>query len=142
MKTIIFDFNRTLLDPDSATLYPGVSSMLQALRKRGYVLHLVSRLEPTRTQTLQKLGITDYFSRIALVEDKDEVIHQLVNAAEGETYVVGDRLHDEIRSGNRAGARTIHVKQGTFSYLEPEGEHDRAWQTVENISQAFDLLLK
>jgi FMN phosphatase YigB (HAD superfamily) len=58
----------------------------------------------------------------------------------GPVYVVGDYLHNEIRMGNKLGAKTIWFKQGRFSTLEPETEQDIPWKTITDMKQLHELI--
>jgi len=142
MKTVIFDFNRTLYDPDTGALVPGVRELLDTLASNDYQLHLVSRFELGRTVALEELGIADAFKTTSFVSDKTETIGRLVANASGDSYVVGDYLYDEIRAGNRAGARTVWFKQGRFADLVPETSEDQPWRTVRDMSEVRTALLE
>jgi hypothetical protein len=73
---IIFDYNRTIFDPDTDNLYFGVLDLLQKLSQK-YELFLISRNEPTRKGRLEKLNIKKTsinFICLILFEDlKDQV---------------------------------------------------------------------
>ena len=134
MKTIIFDFNRTLYNPDTEALVPGVRELLGELTAQGHELHLISRLEPGRAVTLKELGIADIFATTAFVTDKAAAISRILNEKTSDVYVVGDYLYDEIRAGNRAGAKTIWFRRGKFFDLAPETVHDHPWRTAEDMA--------
>lgn len=141
---IILDFNRTIYDPDTAALSAGAQEMLDALAERGATLVLVSRREGDRATTLEELGMSRYFREVCFVDEKDAPLFERLIRAHAasaeETYVIGDHLHSEIRTGNRVGARTIHVKQGKFAGLIPETAADEPWRTVSNLHEALALL--
>ncbi len=135
---IIFDFNRTIYDPDTSTLVPGVLDVLTTFIARGAVLHLVSRREPGREVLLDDLGITQFFRSTSFANEKEVAIRQIIEASEGVVYVVGDHLHDEIRIGNRQGARTVWFKRGKFAGLVPEGSVDIPWRTIERMEDLVE----
>ena len=60
---IIFDYNRTIFDPETDNLYLGVLELLQKLSSK-YELFLISRNEPTRKKRLEELNIKNYFQKI------------------------------------------------------------------------------
>ena len=60
-KIIIFDFNRTLYDPDQQCLVADARLVLQALRERGFSLCLISRAAPSRKELITELGLDQYF---------------------------------------------------------------------------------
>lgn len=139
--TIILDFNRTVYDPELDALAEGAKDALEALKAAGHALHLVSKLEPGRDDALDALGIRQYFESVAFVPEKEEAMHRIAESAAGTVFVVGDHLHNEIRIGNRLGARTVWVKQGKFASLQPEGEHDEPWRTASSMREVPALIL-
>jgi len=69
-KTIIFDFNRTIFDPPSNRLMPGVIPVLKKLVSNGHALHLISSAQPNRRQLINSLGIAKYFLKMSLLHRK------------------------------------------------------------------------
>ena len=130
---IIFDYNRTLYDPETGELVVGAREAVEALSARGATLHLVSRNEPGRTDALHALGLAEYFASISFVDDKEAPMRKIAETANAPLYVVGDHLHNEIRIGNRIGARTVWLKAGKFEGLVPESPHDEPWRTIERL---------
>ena len=138
--TILFDFNRTLFDPEKQELCDGALPLLSALEESGATLYVLSRIEVGRPALLDSLGIRRYFVEVLFVEDKRSAIQKIVTEASDTTYVVGDHLHDEIRIGNTCGARTVWVRHGKFADLKPEGVHDVPWRTVRALAEVHSLL--
>ena len=132
--TILFDFNRTLYDPETGELMVGAYDLLSALSSNGHVLHLISKFEPERMESLQNLGIRNFFQSVSFVPDKSETMRKIIESSQDTVLVVGDHLHGEIRIGNRLGARTVWLKRGRFSSLEPEGPEDQPWATIEELT--------
>ena len=115
---IIFDYNRTLFDPETNGLYPGVFDILKELSSR-HELFLVSRNAPERRVELAQLGIEQYFKTISFVEEKSqELFTKLAGSAE-KILVIGDSIADEITIGNMLGFTTIRMKQGAFGTQTP-----------------------
>src|SRR3989344_8916037 len=141
---VIFDFNRTIYDPDTKAMLPGVRQLLSELRERSVPLYLVSKADESRPQVLKELGVGDFFMDSFFVERKDPALFfEILNRAyvhPKQMYVVGDHLHKEIRCGNQCGMRTIWLKRGKFSDLEPAMEADHPWQTVSDMSEVFGLI--
>lgn len=116
---IIFDYNRTLFDPETDALYPGVDAVLKNLAMKND-LFLISRNEPNRKDRFEKLGIGKYFKKILFVEKKTkEIFKSLIQNLE-DTIIIGDRVREEISLGNQLGFITIWIKQGKFSGELPE----------------------
>lgn len=141
---VVFDFNGTLYDPETKMMLPGAIELLNTLRSKSVPLYLVSRAEEGHLGILEDLGIKDFFTDYFFVERKDstlffEILKQ-ANLHPKEIYVIGDHLHKEIRCGNQCGMRTIWLKSGKFSDLEPAIIADIPWQTVNNMSDVLDLI--
>ena|ERR1700690_2209956 len=141
---VIFDFNRTIYDPETKGMVPGTRELLDALRARSIPLYLVSKAEESRPQVLEELGIADFFADTFFVERKDPALFfEILCRADvhpKEMYVVGDHLHKEIRCGNQCGMRTIWLKRGKFADLVPESETDVPWRTVTDMDDVLDLI--
>lgn len=141
---VIFDFNRTLYDPDTGGLYPDAHAVLKAVQDRGIPMYLVSKAEESRPQLLDELGLREYFVDSFFVENKDPAlffeIQRRANVHPKEIYVVGDHLHKEIRCGNQCGMRTIWLKKGKFADLEPAVVADTPWKTITNLGESIDLI--
>ena len=116
MKTIIFDFNRTIFDPDSGALATGAKKVLRTLQTRGFALLLLSRKERGRKERVRTLDIERNFLGVYFVDEKTSQEFQRLFAAHSvsipESYVIGDRLEEEIAIGNEFGLRTIWIKHG------------------------------
>ena len=143
-KLIIFDFNRTLYDPEAQCLIEGALPLLNAVQARQCCIALVSKREKQREDLVHALGIAEYFSHIHFVPTKTpEIMQQVVahtGAAPHDTYLVGDHLHSDIRAGNEAGIKTIHVKQGAFATLTPRDHRDIPWRTVASLSDVTQYI--
>lgn len=144
MAYVIFDLNRTLYDPDTDTLLPGVLETLTCLSSHGVEMHVISRNEPGRENILGIQGISHFFRTVTFVEDKTpEVFAHLMESCREPLeamYVVGDYLHEEIRFGNQCGAKTIWLKRGKFSDLQPERPDDTPWKTITQFSEVLALI--
>ena len=129
MKLTIIDFNGTLYDPFKAALMPGARELLEALKKKGIPVVVVSKQELDGSGRLEQLGIDEYIDEAIFVDQKTgehfaEIMERHHTRPE-ETYVIGDYLASEIRAGVEAGAFTIHYKGGHRSSTSTCGT-DRA----------------
>lgn len=59
MKAAIFDYNRTLFNPETEGLFPEVVGLLEKLRGR-FKLALVAKGDAERAKQLEQLGIRKY----------------------------------------------------------------------------------
>ncbi|MBV9159370.1 MAG: HAD family hydrolase [Candidatus Kaiserbacteria bacterium] len=143
LEAIIFDFNRTLFDPVSFRLYPGVQNMLEDLRQL-YRLFIFSRMGHRRDRLLVDLGIADCFeaSYFAAKKTSEELLR--IFATHGlqpaHTYVVGDLLADELRVGAQVGAKTVWLRHGIFSGAQAILPHEKPTYTVSTIEELHGLL--
>ena len=136
---IIFDYNRTLFDPETNSLYPGVLTLLKDLSSN-YTLFLVSKNEPTRTKTIRELGLEKFFQEILFVPEKSKAIFETLKINPAETLVVGDYLPSEIAAGNDFGATTVRVLQGKFKDLTPTSSLENPDYQVTSLIELSQLL--
>ncbi|MBI4054388.1 MAG: HAD hydrolase-like protein [Candidatus Doudnabacteria bacterium] len=143
-KLIIFDFNRTLYDPDQTTLVPGALRVLKALKQKGFKLALLAQARANRKKLLKVLEMDQYFDRLTLVEKKTvsglkklagEMDVDLKNCT-----IVGDRVKKEIRIGNRLGMKTVWLKRGKFSTERPSNPAERPDLTIKKLFELPALL--
>jgi FMN phosphatase YigB (HAD superfamily) len=134
---IILDYNRTLFNPDTSALFPGVLETLAELAK-GHSLFLVSRLEPRRASKLVELGIAEFLTDVRFVEEKTEEVFSSFVFGAGRVVVVGDRVQEEIRVGNALGYTTVLVQQGRFVNELPQSLSETPAYAISDIR---DLVL-
>jgi FMN phosphatase YigB (HAD superfamily) len=138
IMTIIFDFNRTLFDPEMGNIFLGVGTMLQRLSRK-HVLILITRKEGSRESVIRDLKLEKLFKQIILLEQKSvEAFNEAAGNAE-EVMVVGDRLIDEIAIGNTLGFVTVHVKQGIFA---EQGTDIIPTHSINKIGELEDIVTR
>lgn len=136
---IIFDYNRTIFDPESGKLYPGVFELLKKLSLENE-LFLVSFNEPGRKETIDGLKIGKYFQKILFVDEKTVEIFLKLVGKDKKVIVVGDSVRSEIRIGNMLGFVTVRVAQGKFKLQEPENENEIANYEVDDIRKLEKII--
>lgn len=145
MKTsIIFDFNRTLYDPDMKALVPSALLVLQELHARGHRLFLVSRKENNREGLVKDLGIDIYFADIAFLAEKTkETLEAFMqkNGIEESSFMVGDRIREEIAIGNTLGMQTIWFQGGKFAIESPRSKEEEPTFHVTNLKEILTIIL-
>jgi len=121
IKAIIFDFNRTLYDPTSFSLFPGVDLFLKDLHKT-HKLYLISYGGETRKRLISSLGITGYFNAVKVVQNKSKKLFlQIIGSSgfnAGEFVVIGDQINKEITIGKETGAITILFRPGNNNKVD------------------------
>lgn len=140
-KQIIFDFNRTLYQPELGQLVPKSKTVLKKLKKRGYTLFLVARAVPGRKQLMKSLGITQYFSKVITTPRKSKALFKkLASKKSKDCTVVGDRTRNEIAIGNSLGMTTIWLNQGKFKTEKPRNKKEKPSYTIYRLSRLLTLL--
>jgi FMN phosphatase YigB (HAD superfamily) len=137
---ILIDYNRTLYNPETNTLYEGVQETLKALSKDNELI-LISRNEPNRERRLQELGIEEYFTKIAFVAEKNSTLFNELLVGEKKALVIGDRIREEISIGNELGLITIWVRQGKFNGETPRYQEEEPAFVVGDMREVSDLIL-
>jgi FMN phosphatase YigB (HAD superfamily) len=141
-KLIVFDFNRTLYDPDKNESIVGAVAILEKYFKSNVEMVLISRLEYGRRDFVEKMGWNKYFSDILFVKEKsEELFKSLLNKYNNhKIYVVGDYLYEEIRYGNMNDMETVWIKNGKFKNMRPRNIHDIPKHTIDNISKLASII--
>lgn len=143
-KIIIFDFNRTIYDPDKKCLIPFSRFVLRTLLRRGFVLYLISRAETSSKKLIRDLGIRQYFSRIIVAEEKGKKDFSPIVAqktvARDLSFVVGDRVRKEISIGNSLKLRTVWLKAGKFADEKPKKKIERPTCTVHALKDILSVI--
>lgn len=137
---IIFDYNRTLFNPDIDDLYPGVFEMLERLFEK-YEMFLITRNEPSRRSRFEQLGIEKFFKNVMFVDEKTTGAFLEMTGDCKDVFVVGDSIGDEIKIGNILKFETIRVKQGKFAAELPASFQEEAKITIERITD-LEMVLK
>lgn len=119
IKSIIFDFNRTLFDPERADFNPKALVVLKKLKSK-YKLFLISSGGTKRQDLINRLNLKDYFLKITITEkekSQEDFADCLTkgNCLPEETLVLGDVLNSEIFLGKGLGTKTVWFKKGLFS---------------------------
>jgi ribonucleotide monophosphatase NagD (HAD superfamily) len=140
--SIIFDWKRTLYDPDSSTLIVGAVELLEFLANHNIPMYLIGKGNQEMYDETARLGIAKYFTEILFVEgskDPQDFIKYVDTQNPNNTIVIGDRIRSELKVGNSIGATTIWVKQGKFANELPETDVEKPNYTVYNLLEIIDL---
>ena len=117
-NSVIFDWKRTLYDPESRRLMTSVTSMLEFLKLGKVKIYLIGKGGDDMLGEVKRIGIKDFFEDTIFVNESKEEFNfekfiDKVNSKN--TLVVGDRLNSELAIGNRLGTTTVFIQQGKFA---------------------------
>jgi FMN phosphatase YigB (HAD superfamily) len=141
--SIIFDWKRTLYDPESKALIPGASQIIKACFDLKIPLYLIGKGQEEMYSEVKRLGVENYFEKILFVEgsknpkDFESCIDKLIPK---NTFVIGDRIRSELQVGKSLGCTTVWIKQGKFATEEPESPEQNPDYVFENLEQAISLI--
>ena len=137
---IIFDYNRTIFDPEKNELYSGVFELLKKLADK-HELFLISRNEPSRKDRLEELGIKNYFKKTMFVDEKNaEIFKELIGDSK-KVLVVGDNIRDEIKTGNKLCLITVRLKKGRFASEIPASPKEKPMFNISEIIELEKIIL-
>ena len=144
---IIFDFNRTLYDPENDRMTEGAIPLLENLSDLGYKLCLLSKkTSPKRRELISQLGLDKYFMDIQVVEgSKTEVrLQQCADAMSlfpKNIIFVSDRAQTDIPLGNKFGIRTVWYKSGKFANDLPRQESEKPNIIISKLDQVLKYVI-
>lgn len=110
-KQIIFDFYRTLYNPETNKLFRGILPLLKQLSNE-YRLVLISTASSKRTEEVKNFIPKGLFAKIVLCAEKNLKNFKLLSLDYKETIIIGDRIEEEILIGQRLRLRTVQVNPG------------------------------
>lgn len=142
MINIIFDWKRTLYDPDRKTLIDGATDLLGFIKGKNIPMVLVGKGGDDMEEEVGRLGVRKYFLKTIFAEgEKDpNIFRAFISKNPEKTIFIGDRVRSELEIGNQLGATTIWVKQGKFVTEEPENKDQEPEYIVNSLSECLKLL--
>lgn len=143
MYSIIFDWKRTLYNPDTTELIKGAKELLEYAKSKTSKLILIGKGAQEMHEEVERLAVKEYFSDIIFQEGKKdpEMFRQFVSPSDSEdTFFIGDRIRSELAVGKELGATTIWVKNGKFADELPESKDQSPDYTVSSLAECLDLL--
>ena len=141
LRAIIFDFNKTLYNPNSGNLFPGVKDLLSDLKAQsGLTLALISYGGDYRVELIKGLGILSLFDWFKFVEEKSTEdfleFSKKFQILPRSILVVGDMLEEEIKIAKFLTMKTAWIKnsfQGESS-IKPDYQLNSVSEIRELIS--------
>ncbi|MEK9165363.1 MAG: HAD hydrolase-like protein [Patescibacteria group bacterium] len=146
-KIIIWDFNRTIYDPDARALIKDAMDVLIYAHQKGYKGILFSKNKagemPIKEQ-LNKLAISEYFQAVIESEEKNiKDIKQLLflyPPDKTRSYLISDRAQTDIPVGNALGFRTVWFKNGKFASDLPRTAEETPLFTIDKLIEFKHIL--
>lgn len=142
INLIIFDWKRTLYDPDRGILIRGAEDVLNYLVSKNLKLILVGKGGEDMQREVDKLDVRNFFTDIVFAEgEKDpNVFAKYLTKIPKNTLFIGDRVRSELEIGNKLGATTIWVRAGKFADELPEIKEQEPDYTVKSLTDCLNFL--
>ncbi|MCX6767391.1 MAG: HAD family hydrolase [Candidatus Micrarchaeota archaeon] len=139
IKAIVFDFNRTLFNPDEGALEEGAVGILEELSKK-FLLGLLSKKgEGNRLELFNELGIRKFFKVVKVVEEKNEAIFmecvRELGVEPRETLAVGDQIKKDVKYSKALGCTTVWFRKGKFAEIVPENAGEEPDYTIRDLRE-------
>jgi len=143
--------HKTYFNPHISHLdpFPGVPEMLAHLKEDHKLFLVTSGYEQTQARKIDVLGLRDYFEEVCYApvgnpRGKEEALKYLSQKYALDytsMVVIGDRISNEIATGNRLGCPTIWIRHGECAHILPEGPHEEPDLSTDSVTQ-IPLLLQ
>lgn len=142
IKLIIFDWKRTLYDPDIKKLIPGALEILEFIKSKNIPMILIGKGGEDMQEEVNRLGVRKYFKETVFAEgDKDpKIFAKYLTEPPKNTLLIGDRVRSELEIGNKLGATTVWIKQGKFAGEEPGTKEQEPDYTVLSLVDCLKLV--
>lgn len=141
--TIIFDWKRTLYDPDRQVLIDGAMEILDLIKGKNIPMVLIGKGGENMHLEVKRLGVGKYFRQVVFAEgEKDPAVFMpyLSKDNSRKTLFIGDRVRSELEIGRKLDATTIWVKQGKFAVEEPENNDQKPDYIVSSLKDCSKLI--
>jgi ribonucleotide monophosphatase NagD (HAD superfamily) len=139
---IVFDWKRTLYNPDDKTLIDGGLDLLELLKKSKIPLVLIGKGNSDMYLEVERLGVKDFFQDVIFHEgEKDSNLFMTYLSIDTkETLFIGDRVRSELEIGNKLGTTTIWVRQGKFAKEDPLSDSQKPTFVVNSLVELKEFL--
>lgn len=146
MKSIIWDFNGTVYNPETKQLYSGAKELLKkSSKKYQQVMVTAALINPVkRKELIRKMGIWNYFDQIDISFKTPKLFLNLcdkLNCSSKDVYVIGDGYFKEIVTGNKLGMKTIWIDRKGIGKLKERLLRIKYWKKVKYLSELETILL-
>ena len=129
-------------------LYPGVDRLLKKLADE-YTLGLAANAPASITTLLEELGVLHWFTHTDVsgsigIKKPDQRFFETILANAGtkasESIMIGDRLDNDIIPAKRIGMKTIWIRWGRYSIIEPRTPDELPDATVTDVRDVLDAV--
>jgi putative hydrolase of the HAD superfamily len=143
--SIIFDWKRTLYNPETGKLIPGASQILKHFSDLKIPLFLIGKGKEEMYAEVKRLDVEKYFQEVLFVgsskSPQNFAPHIDPNNPKS-TIVIGDRISSELRIGKSLGCTTVWIRQGEFASEEPESDEQKPDFVFESLEAVDFSILK
>jgi len=148
---VIFDWGRTLYDPDVGAPFPD-APLVPASLAATYRLAIVSLVSgddytargAARHAVLEEYDLARHFAAILFgQENKDRLYREALDRLAlppTRVAVIDDRVIRGVAWGNRHGAMTIWLRKGKFRDELPSGQAGLPTHTIHQLTELLGLL--
>lgn len=142
LNIIIFDWKRTLYDPDNKVLTEGALSLLEFISSKNIPMVLIGKGGREMNEEVNRLGVKKYFKQVIFSEGpKDQnKFASFISEDPRQAFFIGDRVRSELEIGKKLGATTIWVRQGKFALEEPLNKDQIPDYTVLSLTDCLKLV--
>jgi FMN phosphatase YigB (HAD superfamily) len=143
IKNVIFDWKRTLYDPDSKTLIDGAMEVLETLSNRNIPMFLIGKGDDDMYGEVTRLNVGKFFKEVKFVkgEKNPEYYKPHIDTLNpGDTVIIGDRVRSELSAGKSLSTTTIWVRQGRFADELPENKLEIPDFQVGSLTELKNLI--
>jgi FMN phosphatase YigB (HAD superfamily) len=145
----IFDWGRTLYDPEHECLFEHTKATLSYLQEKGHTLCVVALATAgqekiaERQRIIEKENLGRYFVSVQFdVENKDAMYVRALEmhgVAPHDVVIVDDRVVRGIAWGNAHGCTTVWVQNGKFADELPDEKTGMPTYTIREIGELRNL---
>lgn len=142
-STVIFDWKRTLYDPDRKVLIDGAMELLSFIKKRNIPMILIGKGGEEMQREVKRLGVGNYFRQLVFVEGNKDPVAFLPFISQDNpkrTLIIGDRVRSELEIGRQLGVTTIWIKQGKFAAELPKNNSQKPDYIAGSLVECLDVI--
>jgi HAD superfamily hydrolase (TIGR01549 family) len=137
-------------DKSLLSLYPDAIETIKTL-KRDHFLGMIANQSAGTVKRLKEYKIDRYFDLILASDETGiskpdpaifEIAEQRSNSKKENSWMVGDRLDNDIKPAREAGWHTVRVMRGYNIHQKPRTESEMPEYTINNLSELVGIIEK